>query len=255
MIHAYFLPSLVSAEQLAGRIVVVIDVLRATTTITGALAAGAREVLPFDEINATRRRAEQLGQFALTGGERGGKTIAGFDLGNSPAEYTPDRVAGKSICFTTTNGTRAMHVCRKANRILLGAFVNLSSLCHCLPFEGDWDLVCAGTDGQITREDVLLAGAVIETFRNRAPTSLDHLNDQAVMAADLWQWASRQHDPLGPGQLARLLAQSHGGRNLLEIGQGDDIDWAAELDRLAIVPQLDPHVWRITASSFSAEGN
>jgi 2-phosphosulfolactate phosphatase len=257
MIGVYFLPSLAASELFTGRTVVVIDVLRATTTLTWALAAGAREVFPFEDIELARRQGDALGTLGLTGGERGGRKIPGFDLGNSPAEFTSDRVGGKSICFTTTNGTRAMQACRHAGRILLGAFVNLTAVCRCLPDSGGWDLVCAGTDGQITREDVLLAGAILETYRQSRgePARLPLANDQAAMAAELWSGLVSRHDPLGPPQLATILAASHGGRNLRDIGQGDDIGLAAELDRFSLVPELDPLTWRIIPAQAPADGN
>src|SRR5690606_23592041 len=120
----------------------------------------------------------------------------------------------KSICFTTTNGTRAMQVCRKAQRILLGAFVNLESLCQLLSGERGWDVVCAGTDGQITREDVLLAGALVAHFLlqvERGKAMPQKLNDQATIAADLWHWASSSS--VRNEELTELLANSLGGRN------------------------------------------
>src|SRR5205823_10380648 len=139
--------------------VVVIDVLRATTTIVHALAAGAREVVPCLEVEDARRIAAELGKAAILGGERRGLPIPGFDVGNSPAEYTRQRVGGKTVVFTTTNGTRAMQRCKFASRVLLGAFVNFSAVCRELAVVDHVALVCAGTDGHVTREDTLLAGA------------------------------------------------------------------------------------------------
>src|SRR6185436_10147310 len=116
------LPALAEPGDLAGRTVVVIDVLRATTTIITALAAGATQVVPCQEIEEARRLAGQFSPPAITGGERGGRQIPGFDLGNSPRAYTRKRVGGRPVVFTTTNGTRAMLRCREAGRVLIGAF-------------------------------------------------------------------------------------------------------------------------------------
>src|SRR5258706_13920045 len=129
-LDVYLLPALVEPAQLAGKTAVVIDVLRATTTIVHALAAGATQVIPCLEVDEARRIAAELGERAISGGERGGKQIPGFDLGNSPAEYSRERVAGKTVVFTTTNGTRAMLRCKAARRVLLGAFVNFSAVCR-----------------------------------------------------------------------------------------------------------------------------
>src|SRR3954469_23642043 len=154
-LDVYLLPDLAEPAALAGKTVVVIDVLRATTTIVHALAAGAKEVVPCLEVEEARRIATERGGEAVTGGERGGKQIPGFDLGNSPAEYSRERVAGKTVVFTTTNGTRAMQRCKSASRVLLGAFVNFSAVCRELSGVEQIALVCAGTDGHVTREDTL----------------------------------------------------------------------------------------------------
>lgn len=243
-ISAYLLPSLVTPEQLAGRTVVVIDVLRAGTTITHALASGAARVIPCLEVADALRVARGYAGNArvLLGGERGGLPIDGFDLGNSPAEYTGDKVAGATVVFSTTNGTRAMLNCRMAQRVLIGAFVNFSALCQILATEPHVDLLCAGTNQEITREDVLLAGALADECRRSAGGDV-RLNDQAEIAADAWLAAAPQ---LGSqATLAARLAASCGGRNLLDIGQHHDIEIAATIDRLEKVPELDVASWCI----------
>jgi 2-phosphosulfolactate phosphatase len=237
-LDVYLLPDLVEPAALAGKTVVVIDVLRATTTIVHALAAGAREVAPCLEVDEARQAAAQLGGGVVLGGERGGVAIAGFDLGNSPAEYTRERVGGKTVVFTTTNGTRAMQRCKLAGRVLLGAFVNFSAVCRELA-ERPIALVCAGTDGHVTREDTLLAGAIVDDL---ARSKKLQLNDQALLAADAWQTALRlmTDRPLG-----MMLRESRGGRNLIDTGQENDIDLAAQMDRLDVVPELDLAAWRV----------
>ncbi len=249
MINAYFLPSLLGEPQIVGRAVVVIDVLRATTTIAQALASGARAVVPCEHIEEAQRLAAELGPDAVTGGERGGRRIEGFQLGNSPSEYTPEAVQGKIVVFTTTNGTRAMQRCRSARRILLAAFTNFSAVCQALDDEPDFDILCAGTDGHISREDVLLAGAIVADRLGCARHAHQSLNDQAEIAADVWRRVAREtfsHQPL-----ARILRDSLGGRNLLEIGHEDDIELAAQLDRLDVVPELDISTWQIRCAGAS----
>ncbi|MDX1946949.1 MAG: 2-phosphosulfolactate phosphatase [Pirellulaceae bacterium] len=237
-IEVFLLPSLVEPADLAGKSVVVIDVLRATTTITHALAAGATEVVPCQEIDEAQKLAATLPGTSVTGGERGGRQIPGFDLANSPRDYTPARVGGKTVVFTTTNGTRAMLRCKLARRVLIGAFVNFSALCRELAGDPAIAIVCAGTDGQITREDVLLAGAIADEMSRLGPLEL---NDQAEIAADAWRACVRDLTrPLG-----QTLRASRGGRNLIEIGQENDIDLAAQIDKFDIVPQLDLTTWRI----------
>lgn len=270
-IDVYLLPALVEPAELSGKTVVVVDILRATTTIIQALAAGATQVVPCLEIEDARRIAAELIGPIVLGGERGGEQIPGFDLGNSPAEYRPQTVGGKSVVFTTTNGTRAMLHSRQARRVLLGAFVNFSAVCRELAGEERIAMVCAGTDGHVTREDTLFAGAVVnDLFRSgsiersrraeaagatgglpasagsvkgrQAARATVLLNDQAEIAADAWQAAVRlmTDRPLGI-----TLRDSHGGRNLIEIGQENDIDLAAQIDKFDVVPELDVATWRI----------
>lgn len=246
-LDVFLLPSLVEVDQLAGRTAVVIDVLRATTTIVYALAAGASEVAVCREVEEARRLAESISG-AVLGGERGGRPIEGFHLGNSPAEYTRQSVGGKTVIFTTTNGTAAMIRCQRARRVLLGAFVNFSAVCRELRYEltgpggGGITLVCAGTDGEVTGEDTLLAGAIVENLAAADGPQLV-LNDQAEIAADAWRGCRRDwggSDPLG-----QALRHSRGGRNLIEIGMENDIAIAAEIDKFDVVPVVDTTSWRV----------
>jgi 2-phosphosulfolactate phosphatase len=234
-VNVSLLPELSSASQFAGSITVVIDVLRASTTITTALAQGAIEVLPCLEVEEARNIAASRPDVVL-GGERQGIRIDGFDLGNSPAEYTSDRVSGRTVVFTTTNGTRALQHCRQAKRILLGAFVNLSALCDQLRGSASVELLCAGTNGRVTREDVLFAGAVVEQLSDASPGP--DVNDQAQIAVAAWKQARSRFAEGTP--LAACLTDSLGGRNLIEIGQQRDIEIAATVDQFEVVPELDP---------------
>ena len=241
-INVHFLPALAAPEQLVGKIAVVIDVLRATTTIVEALAAGAKEIIPCLEVSAAKRKAKQCKGKKVLGGERGGIKIDGFDLGNSPAEYTRKAVKGKTVFFTTTNGTRAMQVCTHAQRVFLAAFTNYSALCERLADAQGFELVCAGTEGHVSREDVLLAGAIVSrlgTLRNLNAV----LSDSACIAVDSWlRWRDSQIP------LETTLFDSHGGANLLQIGHGGDIALAAEIDRHTVVPELLVKKWRIVAA-------
>ena len=250
-LQVHFLPSLVEPESLAGTTAVVIDVLRATTTIVQALAAGAREVLVCGEVDEARQRAAQSapGTFVL-GGERGGRRIDGFDLGNSPSEYTEQTVGGKTVIFTTTNGTRALLHCRQAKRILLAAFTNLSAVCEAVQNDARVDLVCAGTRGRISREDVLLAGAIVERFVPDEITPVE-LGDQAALARAAWRAIPRARSD---GALAQELLATLGGRNLADLDRRhgadlvSDIVRAAQVDQWPIVPRFDPQTGCVTAS-------
>jgi len=169
ILNVYALPSLILTNQLADSTVVVIDVLRASTTIIHALEAGAREVMPCLDIEeahslAARYPATQI----VLGGERNGLPIDGFDLGNSPSEYTPFNVSDKTVIFTTSNGTRAVLACRDAKRVLIGAFVNVAAVFEQLVVEEHVSLVCAGTHGDYSRDDTLLAGMLVERIERQS---------------------------------------------------------------------------------------
>ena len=240
---------MVPSADLAGSRCVVVDVLRATTTIVAALAAGARAVVPCLSIEDARRLAASLPPGSvILGGERGGLPIAGFDLGNSPAEYTAAVVGGKTVVLTTTNGTQALLHCRAAAEILIGAFVNLSALCARLAgdaAQGTVDVVCAGTESHVTRDDVLLAGAEAARLASNQGWQLD---DQAVLARDSWLAVSgAAAGGALAAQVASALRESLGGRNLIQLGMGDDLAWSADVDRFAIVPRFDAHTKRIDA--------
>lgn len=243
-LKVHFLPELVAADELAGGTSVVIDVLRATTTIVHALAAGATAVVPCATIEEARRRAAAFPAGTATlGGERGGMPIEGFDLGNSPAEYTRAAVGGKTVILTTTNGTQALLHCRQAAEIVVGAFVNLSAVCGVLSLRPRVDLACAGTDGQTTDEDVLLAGAIVERLADDATW---RIVGKAENALAMWRRVSAE--ARGGALKARLveaLRASLGGKNLIAIGMADDLKLAAEIDRFAIVPRYDPVTGRI----------
>lgn len=252
-VAVHLLPELCEPASLAGGIAVVMDVLRATTTIVTALAAGAEAVIPCGEIDEARRIAAGYpAGHALLGGERAGVKISGFDFGNSPAEYTPERVGGRTLVFTTTNGTRALIRAREARRVIVAGFVNLNAVLDVLIEEqGDAHLICAGTDGHVTAEDCLCAGALAAGLRLRAlaGSSLD-FNDGALLAEALFETQGRDqrkfHD---------LLRSSRGGRNLIELGMQTDLDDAGCWDRYDIVPELTLQPWQVQAAARSTRTN
>lgn len=233
------LPDLVEPEEFTGSTVVVVDILRATTTIVQALASGAECIFPVADVEEARSVARRNGNGALLAGERGGIAVEGFDLGNSPAEFTKGRCTGRSIVFTTTNGTRAMLHARAAARILIGAFANFSAVCSELLGEtADIHILCAGTEGRIALEDTVFAGSVVATLIDRQ--NLD-LNDSARIAWDAFD---------GHGSsLASSLELSLGGRNLASVGLAADLPWAACVDRYGIVAEVSGEPPRVAITS------
>jgi 2-phosphosulfolactate phosphatase len=245
-LDVYFLPTETTPEDVAHRTVVVIDVLRATTTILFALDAGAREVIPCLEVEDAKKMAERFGETVVLGGEREGKPIPGFTFGNSPSEYTRQSVGGRTLIFTTTNGTRAMQACRKASRVLIGAFVNLSRVVAALEHTDRAALLCAGTNGRVTREDVLFAGAVIRALRDKR-VAFDRLNDEAELAIAAWD--ATVDDFKASDQLLDALSASRGGRNLIELDYKSDIILAAQINSHPVLGELRLAEWRIVIRS------
>ena len=228
------LPDSISEGSLTGRIAVVIDVLRATTTMTAALANGATAVIPCQTVEAARAECRRH-PGALSGGERGGLKIEGFDLGNCPGEYSAATVGRRTIVFTTTNGTRALAACQDARQVVLGAFVNAAAVIrHVLDFDGDATLVCAGTDGVPTLEDSLLAGCLVEGLMDASGGRRYRPAAAAHAALEMWRTARRRlREPAG---LAGILATCQGGKNLVRLGLERDLELAAEVDRWSCVP-------------------
>ena len=238
----HYLPQFVAESDLADSVVVVVDQLRASSTICHALSAGAKCVIPFVEVDDTLAKARQFSPGeAVLGGERGGRRIAGFQLGNSPTEYSPEKVFGKSVLFTTTNGARALEHARLAKRVLVGATVNRQAIVAELAEAGRVDILCAGTNGAVTREDILAAGAIADGLLHRKEDESE-TNEWAEAARREWQELIATAHALGRSpsdQLARELCETAGGKNLLAIGHDFDLDLCAQLDTLAIVPELD----------------
>ncbi len=218
----------VTHRPLAGVSVVVIDVVRASTTIVTALANGARAVVPVatPEEAAARARAWPDGA-ALLGGERGGAPPPGFQCGNSPAEYTRARVAGRTLLFTTTNGTRALLAVEGATRVAVGAFVNASAIVGWLARQAsDVVLVCAGETGRFCLEDATCAGLLAGGLRAAHPGAT--VSDAARAAGIL----SRHYTADLPG----MLGEAAWAQMLVAQGRGEDLALCATLDAYRVVP-------------------
>ncbi|HEY3864135.1 MAG TPA: 2-phosphosulfolactate phosphatase [Verrucomicrobiae bacterium] len=184
--------SALAGRDLSGTQAAVFDVLRATSTMLTALAAGAARVFPAREISeAVRLRASHPA--ALLAGERDGVRILSaqtggvdFDLGNSPREFTPERVAGREIIMTTTNGTRALQACAGASRVWVGAWLNLAALAERIRREQPARLlvICAGTYEEAAYEDTLAAGALCDLLWNQF--NLEQISDSAGIARQIY---------------------------------------------------------------------
>ena len=251
-IDVHFLPALVAPTALSGSVAVIIDILRASSTIATALQNGARRIFPCgtpgDAFELRRQFSEaqpSASDTLLLGGEREGVRISGFDLGNSPAEYGTEVVSGRSLAFTTTNGTRALLAAEDAAEIVIGAFVNITALSQRLIASGrPIHLICAGTNGQVTGEDVLFAGAMVATLsgdgRQRDAVQAT-LSDSARIAQGFWNSVAQGESSRAElsERVHQALSLSHGGRNLAALGYHADITLCSALDSVSVVPQFD----------------
>lgn len=229
-VDVVFLPSLLTPAHVRGRNVVVFDVLRATTSMTAALAAGVAEIRVYPTLAAAATGAGPAGAGRLLCGEENCLAPAGFDLGNSPGAFTSANAAGRTMHLSTTNGTRAIVAARGAATIFSGALVNASFVARALAARAhDVTLLCAGTGGAIALEDVLGAGAVLHALQKRGGAQLE--SDAALMALRLFRGAR--------DDLRASLAQSRGGENVRAAGLDADIDFAARLDAIDVVGVIE----------------
>lgn len=216
---------------LEDKLVIVIDVLRATTTIVTALANGCQAVIPvLSPEEALEKRLTLPG--SLLGGERHALRIEGFDLGNSPFDYVPEKVGGKTVIFTTTNGTRAIRAAAGAPMLWLASFVNLQSIVHSVFREMERNsslqgivIFCAGTEDRFDLPDILCAGMLIEALGPEV-----EVNDLGEAARMLYRAAD--------GHLFEIICRSDHGRKLLSLGLERDIIYCATTNILPIVPVL-----------------
>ena len=215
---------MLSLYDLSEKVVVVVDIFRATSSMVTAFAHGIARIRPVADVDEchTLRNSDYL-----TAGERNGIKVEAFDCGNSPFDYQHASIRGKSLAMTTTNGTQAIELSKGASSLLIGAFLNLSSLAKSLVAqEHDVLVVCAGWKGHVNLEDTLFAGALLEQLSHHFSGE----SDAALTAQVLYQTA--QSDL--PGFLSK---SSHVGR-LQNLGRHDDIAFCLQHDQYDVVPYL-----------------
>jgi 2-phosphosulfolactate phosphatase len=221
-------PRDLKSADVVGRTVVVFDVLRATTTMAAALAAGAAGIRVFDSLDKARAAAGEFAGPKVLCGELNCLQPPGFDLGNSPRQWDQFNCKGITVFMATTNGTRALAAAAKLKpgMLLAGAVVNAKVVAHAAVAAGtDVTLLCAGTGGEASFEDLIGAGAVLSELQ------VATIGDAAVIASRLFEQAR--------GDLPAALRCGTGGDNLLRVGLEADIDYCANVNWLSIVGQLD----------------
>lgn len=219
---------------------IAIDVLRATTTIVTALGAGAEAIQVFSDLDKLMKVSEEWSpDKRLRAGERGGATVAGCDLGNSPLDCTPDRVQGKRLFISTTNGTRALQRIESAPIVLAGAMINRAAVVDYLVSQSPetvW-IVGSGWEGSFSLEDTVCAGAIADLLSTKLNCSLGEIagNDEVISAVSLYrQWQDN---------LLKLFHHASHGQRLLRLDCHEDLKYCSEMDISEVLPmQTEPGV-------------
>lgn len=224
-IEVCFTPALLPLYHIENAIVVVIDIFRATSSICYGIANGAEAIIPVATLEECK--AYQSEGFLLAA-ERDGKVVEGFDFGNSPFAYAEDKVKGKTIVLTTTNGTHAIDESKKsAFQVIIGSFLNLDAVCNYLKNQHkDVFLLCAGWKNKFNLEDTLFAGAVVHqlTLNNY------FLDDASIAAADLYHQAQ--------ADLVAYTAKTSHSERLKKLGIEEDIRFCLNVNIINSIPVL-----------------
>lgn len=226
-IDCRLVPGAVFKEE-TDSVYVIIDVLRATSTIVTAFMNGCVSVVPVAEVEDAFSMARGPLDGALVGGERGGVAVEGFDLGNSPRDYTSTRVCGKTIVITTTNGSRAFQSIPAGRVGIVASFLNMGAVArHCLRRNKDIMFIPSGRKGAFSLEDTVCAGGITEAIRKQRKDTV-HMTD-AAFASEVLFGRFRAN-------LAEMLRSSIPGRHLREIGLGSDLEYCAQVDVTLVTP-------------------
>lgn len=231
-VEVCFSPELIHLHELEGKIVVVVDIFRATSTMFAALAHGVREILPFADLESCR---QMQNKGFLIGGERNGLTAPGFEMGNSPVAYLSGDYSGRKLAMTTTNGTQAIEKSRGAGEILIGAFPNLQATISYIQKKGKDVLIhCAGWKGRFNLEDSLYAGALVKSLEST------HAADEDGALAMKSLFEREGHDLKG------YLSQASHAKRLQNHGIESDIDFCLTLDLYELVVKVDGRGFLVT---------
>jgi 2-phosphosulfolactate phosphatase len=224
-----FLPSPPHSHLLSDRVVVVMDILRATSVIVHALSQEASEIIPLATVEEAFQMARAFPRgFVLLGGERNSKEIPGFDLGNSPREYAAERVKGKKLILTTTNGTRAFHAVSSGKEVLAGSFLNIGAVAkRCVESRRDVFIFPSGDEGNFSLEDSLCGGMLVDLITKQEKGQI-FLNDASYAAQILYQ---RFKD-----NLLEAFHLSHHGKELINRGFEEDLAYCAQIDVTPLIP-------------------
>lgn len=222
--------SALSADELyfTGKTSVVIDVLRASSTIVAAINNGVKEVVPVASVEfAVKVSGGMFGGQTLLGGERNTKKIEGFALGNSPFEYSKETVEGKTIVFYTTNGTKAIAKAKFSENLFICSFGNITSVAkHLVSLNKDVEIICAGRNNFFSLEDSICAGKLVSLIFDVIPNI--EMNDSVKAVKALY-------DKYGK-DIAAMMKDSEHGKILMDNGFEKDIDYCSQIDIVSTIP-------------------
>ena len=226
-----------NSKVLLNQTVVVIDVLRATSVMIHAMSQGASEIIPVATVEEAFQMAKAFPKGSIIlGGERESKKIPGFDLGNSPKEYVAEKVKGKKLILTTTNGTRAFHLVSIGREILVGSFLNIGAITQrCLELDKDLLIFLSGNEGNFSLEDTICGGMLIELITREKKKSIS-LTDASYCAQILYQRFQNK--------LLEAFHLSDHGKGLIRQGFEDDLVYCAQIDITDIIPEFKGGVIR-----------
>lgn len=229
-LDVFFSTNSFQEDELRNKTVVIIDVLRASSTIVTALMNGAKGIIPVEDMGEASKIAQNVDSDAyMLCGEKDGVKIEGYDLGNSPLEYTPETVKGKMLIFNTTNGTKAIKKSLGSSHIFIASFLNLSAMASAIEkLEKDIVLVCAGWKGRLAFEDILLAGNIIHKLSGGKFG--EDTRDGAKVAFGLYEKYGQN--------IASVIHHSNHAVRLKSLIDTEDIDYCCQVDFCDIVPQL-----------------
>lgn len=236
-INVLFSPYTVEELYFTGKTTVVIDVLRATSTIVNALKNGAKEIVPVASVEfAVKVSGGMFGGQTLLGGERNTKKIEGFALGNSPLEYTEEIVSGKSIILYTTNGSKSIVKAKFSENLFTCTFLNLIAVSdHLVKLNKDIEILCSGRANSFSMEDVVCAGKLVSEINKKIEDV--ELSDAAKASVALNKSFGRN--------IEKMLKDTEHGKLLLENGFEEDIKFCSKLNGIKAVPYFTQNILKL----------
>lgn len=223
-----FLPTDIKQHDLSDGICIVLDIFRATTSIVTAMANGCNAILPVSKIEDAHSLGKQINS-PLFAGERQSIKIEGFDFGNSPYDFSTDKVQNRTIIMTTTNGTKAIQATEGSYLTLIGSFINAAAVCkQARQYGKDIVIVCAGTEQHFSLEDALCAGLLVHILSEEEDSIM---TDAALGARVMYDGAK--------SSIIAVASNSKNGKRLCDIDRVNDIEYCLQLNTVSVVPRYN----------------